>query len=283
MNSPGDKLASASSGTSLKLDLSGVPETMLWPLWNRAAEMQRTDRLIEDPMAEELVTHIDYDFPGHFGKPTVFHPIRARVCDDLIRRYLKRMADAPVVVALGEGLETQFWRLGDDRLQWISVDLPEAISCQRRLLPDSTRIRAIQMSALDHAWMDLVPDGTPPFISAAGLLMYFEEADVRALLARIAERFPGCEVFFDTITPHVSALTKKGLKVTRRYTAPPMPWGITTDDLPTFLSAIPGISSWSVQSYADPFPRRTRLYKLLSYITAVRRRYAGGLVHIRVG
>ena len=72
------------------ITLDGVPETMLWPLWNRAAEMKRTDRLLEDPMAAELVERIDYDFLGHCGKPTAFHLIRARVCDDLIRNYLAR-------------------------------------------------------------------------------------------------------------------------------------------------------------------------------------------------
>lgn len=99
------------------IDLSGVLETMLWPLWNRAAEQRRGDRLIVDPMEEELVARVDYDFAEHFGKPSVFRPIRARICDDLIGAYLKQDADRPVVVALGEGLETQLWRLGDERLR----------------------------------------------------------------------------------------------------------------------------------------------------------------------
>ena len=61
------------------LALSGVPETMLWPLWNRAAEQTRRDRLIDDPIAAELVARIDYDFAGMFGKPSVFHAIWARL------------------------------------------------------------------------------------------------------------------------------------------------------------------------------------------------------------
>ena len=68
-------------------------------------------------MAEELVARVDYDFAEHFGKPSVFRPILARICDGLIRACLKRNADRPVVVALGGGLETQLWRLGDERLR----------------------------------------------------------------------------------------------------------------------------------------------------------------------
>lgn len=261
--------------------LQGVPETMLWPLWNRAAEMRRRDRLIDDPMAADLVKRIDYDFKGHFGKPTVFHPIRARVGDDLIKAYAARNVENPRVIALGEGLETQAWRVGDERIRWISVDLPEAIRTRRQLLPQRANATQLERSALDRAWMDETPDGAPPFISAAGLLMYFEEDEVRRLLADLAARFPGAEIFFDTITPFVSKKTLKGVKVTKRYTAPPMPWGVTVDDLPDFLDAIPGIAPITVQSYADPFPRRTRTYKLLSHIGPIRRRFAGSLAHLK--
>lgn len=275
-------MGAAVSPPTPSIALSGVPETMLWPLWNRAMEHRRDDRLIDDPLAADLVGRIDYDFAKRFGKASVFHPIRARVCDDLIRQYLET-SELPVVVALGDGLETQLWRVGHDEVAWISVDLPEAIEVRQSLLPSHPRSAVVDRSALDPTWMDAVPSGASPFISAAGLLMYFEEADVRRLLVRIAERFPGAEVFFDTITPHISNKTRTGLKVTPHYTAPPMPWGITLDDLPDFLGAIPHLQPVSTQSYADPFPARTRLYRLLSHIPVMRRRYAGGLVHCRIG
>ena len=117
------------------VDLSDVPETALWTLWNRAMDMPRADRLVEDPLAVELVERIDYDFPGHFGRPSAFHPIRARVGDDLIRDYLSRTPEQPVVVGLGEGLDSQLWRVDDNRVRWITVDLPELIEVRQRLLP----------------------------------------------------------------------------------------------------------------------------------------------------
>ena len=265
-----------------QIALSGVPETMLWPLWNRAAETRRNDRLIDDPMAADLVQRIDYDFQASFGKPNVLHAVRARVCDNLIRSYITRTPDRPVVVALGEGLETQLWRIGDENLRWLSVDVPEAIEVRRSLLPSDPRALKIECSALEPTWMDAVPEGAPPFISAAGLLMYFQETEVRALLERIAKRFPGGEIFFDTIPPFFSRKTLRGLKVTKRYTAPPMPWGISVVDIPTFIKSIRGLEPVTVQDYAEPFPKRTRLYALLSKIPAVRRKLAGGLVHLRI-
>lgn len=140
----------------------------------------------------------------------------------------------------------------------------------------------VARSALDPAWMNAVPADARPFITAAGLLMYFAEKDVRRLLTRIGERFQEAEVFFDTIAPFFSRRTAKGMKVTKLYTAPPMPWGISFDDIPDFVRSIPRLEPVSVQTYADPRPQRTRLYKLLSRIPPVRRALAGCLVHARV-
>ena len=76
-----------------RVDLEGVPETMLWPLWHRSYEAQRSDRLIDDPLSIKLVNQIDYDFRASFGRHNRGHGIRARYCDDLIRDFLRRYGD----------------------------------------------------------------------------------------------------------------------------------------------------------------------------------------------
>ena len=269
-------MENVSGGTHV--DLSGVPETMLWPLWNRAAEQARPDRLIDDPLAADLVDRIDYDFAGSFGKPSVFHAIRSRLCDDLIGEYAANCTGHPVVVSLGDGLETQAWRLGDGAgIRWYSVDVPEAIAVRKRLLPRNESVQHIACSALDPRWINAVPRDAAPFVSAAGLLMYFKEAEVDHLLSMIAERLPGARIFFDTIPPFFSAKTMEGFRVTKKYTAPKMPWGISVDDIVYFLRSIPGLRAGQVWTYADPYPARTKLYHLLSKIGPLRRSLAGGL------
>ena len=253
------------------LDLSGVPETMLWPLWNRAAEQGRANRLIDDPLSAELVDRIDYDFRGMFGTPHVFHVIRARLGDDLIAEYVAGREKEPLVVCLGDGIDTQAWRVADSSVRWISVDLPDAINVRKRLLPPHHKSRSIECSALDPAWLTEIPHDAEPFISAAGLLMYFEECEVRYLLAMIADWFPGATIFFDTIPPNFSRKTLRGFNVTRRYTAPRMPWGIEVDNVATFLDEIPGVRARKVMTYADPHPERTRFYSLLSRFSSMRR------------
>ncbi|MEM7170272.1 MAG: class I SAM-dependent methyltransferase [Pseudomonadota bacterium] len=268
--------------SKFEVSLSGVPETMLWPLWNRAAEAARKDRLIDDPLARDLVSQINYDFRGTFGKPNVLHAVRARICDDLMRGFADRHAGSALVVALGEGLDTQYWRIGNEGLTWVSVDLPEAIELRNRLLPQISDGIQVAQSAMDLSWLEAVPRDRPIFITAAGLLMYFSENDVRRLLSEIAARFPGSEIYFDTITPYVSAMTMKGWRITKKYTTPEMPWGIHLEDIPTFVRTSMGDCEANIINYVRAFPKRTRLYALLSQISFIRRRYAGGLVHIHV-
>ena len=42
--------------------LHGVPETLLWPLYNRAAFASRPGALLEDPKSVEIRNAIDYPF-----------------------------------------------------------------------------------------------------------------------------------------------------------------------------------------------------------------------------
>src|SRR5262249_61671303 len=106
--------------------LVGVPETLLWPLYNRAAEARRQDGLLRDPWAVKIFDAIDYPFEEHFGRANEAHALRALRFDDEVRRFLGQNPDG-TVVALGEGLETQFWRVDNGRGRGLSVVVPDGI------------------------------------------------------------------------------------------------------------------------------------------------------------
>lgn len=60
------------------VDLDGVPETMLWVLYNRASEARRPDTYLHDPDCVRVYESIDYDFERSFGKPHSGHPMRSK-------------------------------------------------------------------------------------------------------------------------------------------------------------------------------------------------------------
>jgi O-methyltransferase involved in polyketide biosynthesis len=132
---------------AVRAELDGVAETLLWTLYHRAVEARRPDAVLHDPRAVELVERIDYPFEQRFGAGDLaqWQALRARWFDDEVRRFLSRHPDG-TVAALGEGLETQFWRVDNGRVRWLTVDLPEAIALRERLLPGSPRQRSLASS-----------------------------------------------------------------------------------------------------------------------------------------
>lgn len=222
--------------------LSGIPETTLWTLHNRASEAVRPDTLIHDPWAVHLRRSIDHPYQRAFGRPSQSHPLRARCFDEVMCEFLAEHPGA-TVVSLGEGLETGFWRVGDSGVRWVSVDLPEIIALREQLLPIEPQVCNVACSALDRSWMDAVEPDADVLISAQGLLMYFRPADVFALITACARRFPGAQMVFDSIPPWFSKRTLSGWTLSPSYTAPPMPFGISVSQLAQFPQRLPAVAT----------------------------------------
>jgi O-methyltransferase involved in polyketide biosynthesis len=232
------------------VSLGGIPETTLWTLHNRQAEARRPDGLLRDPDCVRIYDSIAYDFERNFGKPDSSHPMRSRICDAALRPWLARHRGG-TVVELGAGLETQFQRCDDGAVQWLCVDVPEAIEVRSRFLPPAPpRYRYIARSALDVAWLDEVDPSRGVFVTAQGLFMYFHEEDVRRLVVAMAERFPELDLIFDTIPPWFAKRTMRGYGKTKHYTAPKMPWGIRRGAIePTLRRWVPRFARIQTQSY----------------------------------
>lgn len=218
------------------VELTGVPETLLWTLYNRAQEAMRPDALLRDPDAVRIYRSIPYDYARSFGKPDGSHALRSRMFDDAIKPW---MAAHPggMVVELGCGLETQFQRCDDGQVRWLCVDVPETIAVRERFLPPTERCQHWPGSALDLSWLDAVDVSRGVFVTAAGLLMYFEEAQVRDLLGAIDGRLRGAHLMFDAIPPFFSRKTVAGFYKTPHYRTPPMPWGISRRMIASMLKA----------------------------------------------
>jgi O-methyltransferase involved in polyketide biosynthesis len=218
----------------VKAGLCGVPETMLWTLHNRASESVRQDAWFRDEHAERIYRSIDYDYRRSFGPPDSSHAVRSMMFDEALRPWMENHPGG-TVVELGCGLETQFQRIDDGKVQWLCVDVPEAIDVRERFLSSGPRCRHVRRSALDRAWMDEVDGGAGVFVTAQGLFMYFTEEQVRELLLAILERFPGVEIMFDTIPPWFSRKTMAGMWKTPHYRTPQMPWGVLRNEIDPLL------------------------------------------------
>ncbi len=223
--------------------LSGVSETALLTLYGRAHQARHPQAIIDDPMAIQLADAIDFDFEK-FGRKGQEMALRSLAFDKAATQYLAAHPSA-TVVALAEGLQTSYWRLDkaipDARFSWLTIDLPPVIELRQRLLPSSPRIKTLAQSALDYSWMDEVDTGNGVFITAEGLLMYLQPDEAMGLITQCAKRFPGAQMVFDLPPVVVKKFARKGLRSSRRYRVPPMPFSMSAAELADLVHTVPEI------------------------------------------
>ena len=227
-----------------RVSLTGVSETALLTLQVRANEARRPDGLIKDPMAVQLVDSIDFDFAkfGHSHRQDM--ALRSLIFDRATSDYLRDHPKA-TVVALAEGLQTSFYRLNEagvgDQFCWLTVDLPPMVEIRNKLLPPSDRVRTRAQSALDYTWMDQVDDSEGVFITAEGLLMYLQPEESMGLIKECARRFPGGQMIFDLPPSWFAAWARKGMRTSRRYRVPPMPFSLSPAEVADLVNTVPGV------------------------------------------
>jgi O-methyltransferase involved in polyketide biosynthesis len=231
--------------------LSGVPETLLWTLWQRAVEARRPEAVLDDPLAVELVGRLDYPFAERFGESFgQFQALRTKCFDREVLRFLHRHP-AGTVVALGEGLETQLWRLDNGRVRWVGVDLPEVEELRRRLLPAADRVTSRAESALDLGWLEDLAGG-PTLVTAQGLLMYLRQEEVDAIVGAVAEALaPGGAFVFDAMPPWAVERSRAGKLSRGSYTPPAWEWALDDAEAARLSSLSPRIA----EIRALPIPR----------------------------
>jgi O-methyltransferase involved in polyketide biosynthesis len=223
--------------------LTGVSETALLTLNGRAYQARHPEAIIDDPMAIRLVDAIDFDF-DKFGRKGQEMALRSLAFDKAAACFLSEHPSA-TVVALAEGLQTSFWRLSaalpDSDFRWLTVDFEPIIKLRERLLPPSPRITNLAQSALDYRWMDEVDTSSGVFITAEGLLMYLQPDEAMGLITECANRFPGGRMIFDLPPVLVKKFAPKGLRSSRSYRVPPMPFSLSAAELADLANTVPGI------------------------------------------
>ncbi len=261
--------------------LDDVAETLLIPLYFRARETQRPDALVKDEQAETLVKQLHYDFSriklrDHDAVAII---LRMREFDRFARDFLDRCPDA-VVVHIGCGLDTRFKRVDNGRVEWYDLDLPEVIELRRKLIGgEGERYHLLAGSMFDRAWLDTVSlqRPRPVLFIAEGVLQYFEEAQVKQLVLRLRECFPGAELVCDAATPLMVRLDNLHLAFTQVRAR--INWGLAHGrDVESWGEGIRLLEEWFYFERPEP---RLGATQMMRYIPPLRK--GSGIFHYRLG
>ena len=188
----------------IEINLGNVQKTLLLPLWGRAVESKKANPLLVDETAERIIDLIDYDLSGMAQTMDQITQIawikRSLFSDRVIRKFLTKYPEG-TIVNIGCGLDTTFERVDNGQLTWYDLDLPDVIALRSKFIEEGDRRKYISSSFLDEDWLTTIQSKANVLFLAAGVFYYFTEEQIKRFLIRLADTFPGCEVFFDVSSP----------------------------------------------------------------------------------
>lgn len=205
--------------------LGVVEDTLFVPMLGRIYASEHCPNILYDQKALELKKKLPSGLPEQDGQSQytlLASAARSANMDRFIRAFLERRPDG-VIVQLGCGLETAYFRCDNGRSRWYAVDLPHVVEYRRELLPEPERETYLAGDAFAEDWIRQiradVPDA-PILVTAGGLFHYFEESKVVGLLRmltgfgeRMLTGFGEIEVVFDALSKSgVAMMQKKYMK-----------------------------------------------------------------------
>ncbi len=210
--------------------LTDVPETMLISLRARYLETKEKNGIINDPKSVEILDQIEFDFSGdkEVSKGSqIGTAIRTEILDELTMAFLKQNPNG-IVVNLGCGLDTRYYRLNNHKVQWFDLDLPQSIALRRNFFSETDNFKFIEKSVLDFSWVAEVSKGKLTLFIAEGLFMYFTEEEVKSILETIQKEFRNAEIILEAMSPFIAKNSNKHADVKHRDVT--FKWGIKSGD-----------------------------------------------------
>lgn len=260
-----------------KIEMTGVPETMIQTLYARAMESEREGHLIHDKKAMEIVKEMDYDFTKAKEDAMMRNGVVARtiVLDELVQNYVTAHPNA-VVINIACGLDTRFYRVDNGKLRWFNLDLPVTIEVRKKFLEETGRVSVLPYSAMDEAWAEEVHktldaetnlhnETRPTLVIIEGLTMYLSKENVQKIFTIIRKHFTDATVLVETMSPFVvKHIKEKSIEASKaKFT-----WGVKNGRI--LAKELPGFEPVKDVSLVEGMKKLYPIYGIIGKIPAVR-------------
>jgi O-methyltransferase involved in polyketide biosynthesis len=186
------------------IDLGNVQKTLFLPLWGRAHETKKSNPLLVDKAALEIIEKVDFNFSTitrNISELSQIAWIMRSICvDEVITRMLEENPKV-TIVNIGCGLDTTFDRIDNGHLFWYDLDLPDVIELRKMFIKESDRRKTLSASFLEESWLKKIIVEDNVLFLAAGVFYFFQEEEINGFLKKLADIFPCGEVLFDVCSP----------------------------------------------------------------------------------
>lgn len=250
-----------------KINITGVPETMLQTFYARAKESEKPNHKLYDAKAVEIVKRLDYDFSKADKDALMSTGVIARtiLLDDMVGKYVKLHPNA-TVVNIACGLDTRFYRVDNGKIRWYNLDLPETIAVRKRFMDENGRVSMIACSAMDKSWADEIQaTNEDVLVIVEGLSMYLSEKDVKQILSIIDAKFPKVTVYMEIMSPMVvGKVEEKSIKASKaKFT-----WGAKSGQ--KLEELVPAFKYQNDRSLVEVMEEIYPIYKIIGKIPFIR-------------
>lgn len=208
----------------IRIEKNSVQETLIVPLYGRKMCAEKFPELYFDKSAKELCDKLDYDFSELELKKDKFSyefgalEAAMRQLDIMweIKDYLKKYPNA-TIVNLGCGLDQTGKSCDNGSCKIVNIDFPEIIEIRENLIDLTDRELNIACDLTDYSWMDNLNGSEGVVFFAAGVFHYIKKDKVKEMVLKLAKRFPGGRLIFDTVGKFglklMLSMTLKNMKI----------------------------------------------------------------------
>ncbi len=195
-------------------DLNTVEDTLFVPMLGRIYTSENFPQILCDKKALELKEKLPKNIKGQNTQTQytlMAGAVRSTNMDRYIQDFIKRNPSG-IIVELGCGLETAFYRNDNGKTLWYEVDLPNVIKYRNEIIGTHNRDISITADDFGNEWIEKIRKdypNTPILVTASGLFYYFKEDKVLNLF-QILKNYGNVEIIFDTVN-------SKGMKRMSKY------------------------------------------------------------------
>lgn len=265
---------------SIMVNLNAVSETALLALKARVIEAEKQSPVIHDAKGREMLNKISSQVSTETQRRvlnrklpstlTSYLALRARKYDSYTKTFIKKNPKG-LVVNLGCGFDTRYWRVSKKLWNYIEIDLPEVIEAKKEVLGDNkVEYEMIGCSVLDMDWIEQIASKQKERVLflAEGLFMYLPEKDVVRLFKRLAKTFSKSQIVFEIVAKkYTKGFGKKIVESKMKRNSgteagASFNFGIKdAKDIESYARNIEVMEEWSYFEEPDIRPRFQRLFR----------------------
>lgn len=187
--------------------MNNVNKTLYIPLYGKAL-VSAKGIILKDKKAEDIWAQEGFALKGKSKSKWLayYMSMRAASFDSLVRSRLESAPEA-VVLHIGCGMDSRAERIGS-KAKWYDIDFPEVIEQRKRYYCESESYKMLAADVREDNWLEKIGEAERAIIILEGVTMYFEPAELKALLSSVCARFASVCVLLDCYTTFAAKASK---------------------------------------------------------------------------